>query len=88
MWRRRPGADEELLVRVLDGETLVFDDLTGDTHLLTPLAGRLLALLDDRPRGVDELALADDAPQAIEATLRGMTALGLVVGRPPCASRS
>lgn len=87
LWRREAGSADDLVVRVLDGETLVFDDLTGDTHLLTEQAAGLLAALHDRPCSLAELcqALGGETvadPAAVRSTLLAMAALRLVEGVP------
>jgi len=82
---------DRLLVRSWSGEEgVVYDTLSGDTHLLEPLA---LELLQQLARGVprsagvllDELAdlIEDTAPEsalaAIEQSLESMRRAGLVV---------
>jgi PqqD family protein of HPr-rel-A system len=42
--------------RVWDGEYVVFDSLSGDTHLLNQVAATALQLLGDTPASADELA--------------------------------
>jgi PqqD family protein of HPr-rel-A system len=85
---------ERLLIRSWSGEEgVVYDKLSGDTHLLEPLALELLqrlepdvarnsrALLD----GLAELIADDDrdsALDAIERSLESMRRVGLVVASP------
>ena len=51
-----------------DGELVVFNDLTGSTHLLNPLAGLVLKLLSESgvARGVAELAETIGRSETIE----------------------
>ena len=61
-----------------DGEYLVYNDRSGDTHLLTDIAARLLRRLEDRPMAVDDLvALAnrdgrEDEPPWSESEIMDM----------------
>ena len=85
---------ERFLVRSWSGEEgVVYDVLSGDTHLLEPLALELLqrlepdvahsarALLD----GMADI-IADDAPDsaltAVEQSLESMRRVGLVIASP------
>ena len=82
---------DRLLVRSWSGEEgVVYDTLSGDTHLLEPLALELLQqLAAGAPRSasalLDELAdlIEDTAPEsalaAIEQSLESMRRAGLVV---------
>jgi len=82
---------DRLLVRSWSGEEgVVYDTLSGDTHLLEPLALKLLQQLTAGvPRSasalLDELAdlIEDTAPEsalaAIEQSLESMRRAGLVV---------
>lgn len=87
-------ARDRLLVRSWSGEEgVVYDRLSGDTHLLEPLALELLERLEpDVPRGaralLDDLAdvaVNDDAISAlaaVEQCLESMRRVGLVVAFP------
>jgi PqqD family protein of HPr-rel-A system len=88
------AARERLLVRSWSGEEgVVYDTLSGDTHLLEPLALELLQRLQAGvPRSaralLDELADlvvvdgADSALGAIEQSLESMHRAGLVIASP------
>ncbi len=85
---------ERFLVRSWSGdEGVAYDMLSGDTHLLEPLALELLQRLEpDVPRSaralLDSLAdiIVDDGPEsaltAIEQSLESMRRVGLVVATP------
>lgn len=85
---------ERLLVRSWSGEEgVVYDTLSGDTHLLEPLALELLQRLEAGvPRSaralLEDLAdlVEDTAPEpalaAIEQCLESMRRAGLVVASP------
>jgi len=85
---------ERFLVRSWSGEEgVAYDMLSGDTHLLTPLALELLQRLEpDVPRSagalLDSLAdiIEDDGPESalavIEQSLESMRRVGLVVALP------
>jgi PqqD family protein of HPr-rel-A system len=87
-------ARDRLLVRSWSGEEgVVYDTLSGDTHLLEPLALELLQRLEpDVPRSaralLDDLAdvvVNDDAISAlaaVEQSLESMRRAGLVVASP------
>ena len=63
-WRLAPG--QHLLHRCWDGECVLYNDLTGDTHLVDEFALELLELLRAAPMPATQLAVAlgDDAPCA------------------------
>ena len=56
MWRLTPG--QALLRYGWDGEYVLYNDLSGDTHLLTATACTLLAQLQAAPASHGALALA------------------------------
>jgi PqqD family protein of HPr-rel-A system len=57
-WRLAPG--QRLQYRCWDGECVLYNDLSGDTHLLDEFALALLAQLQAAPRSADQLAAAFD----------------------------
>ncbi len=87
---------ERFLIRSWSGEEgVVFDMLSGDTHLLEPLALELLqrlepnvprsarALLDDLADvDVDVEDSLDSALMAVEQSLESMRRVGLVIASP------
>ena len=85
---------ERFLVRSWSGEEgVAYDMLSGDTHLLTPLAVELLQRLEpDVARSAQVLLdslediIVDDGPEsalaAIEQSLESMRRVGLVVALP------
>ncbi len=87
---------ERFLIRSWSGEEgVVFDMLSGDTHLLEPLALELLqrlepnvprsarALLDDLAEvDVDVEDSLDSALTAVEQSLESMRRVGLVIASP------
>jgi PqqD family protein of HPr-rel-A system len=83
MWRLAPG--QALRRRGWDGEHLLYNDLSGDTHLLTEPAILLLLALQQQAHPQAALAQlagfpagAPDAPDAIDALLADLEALSLV----------
>ena len=56
MWQLRPG--QNLRHRQFDDEFVLFNDLSGDTHLLGGSAMQLLGELQAGPRGSGELLAA------------------------------
>ena len=87
------AARERFLVRSWSGEEgVVYDTLSGDTHLLEPLALELLqrlqpgvarsarALLDDLANVVDDDG--DAALAAVEQSLASLHRAGLVIASP------
>lgn len=67
-WRLAPG--QRLLHRCWDGECVIYNDLSGDTHLLDEFTFELLQLLQATPHTAAALAAAlgldatDDCRQA------------------------
>ncbi|SHH41370.1 HPr-rel-A system PqqD family peptide chaperone [Massilia sp. CF038] len=63
MWRLMPG--QALRFRQFDDQVVVYNDLSGDTHLLGDSAAHLLSLLQQGPapaaRLLDALAAAHDS---------------------------
>jgi len=45
-----------LLWRAWEGEIVLYNDASGDTHHLDPLAAEIFEILLERPAGVEELA--------------------------------
>ena len=88
MWRVTPG--QALAFRQWDDGLVLFNSLSGATHLLGPGAALLLEVLQDRPAGSNELAAAlqaafelDDteAHAELAAMLAGLAKLDLI---EPC----
>jgi PqqD family protein of HPr-rel-A system len=86
-------ASREFAWRRLDDRLVVYDEATGDTHLLTEAAADVLLALLDRPAGLDAAELArvlaasawsndgdDGAARQAGDVLDRLAALGLVVG--------
>ncbi|MCC2959936.1 HPr-rel-A system PqqD family peptide chaperone [Massilia sp. IC2-278] len=93
IWRLAPG--QRLVHRCHDGECVLFNDLTGDTHLLGQDVLDLLGALRDTPRSA--AGLAQDAGAGIDPDpewlaeldelLADLAALDLVAplpGTQPC----
>jgi PqqD family protein of HPr-rel-A system len=80
MWRLTPG--QALRRRAWDGEHLLYNDMSGDTHLLAEPAIQLLLALQQQARPQAALALLaglpGSAPDAIDALLADLEALSLV----------
>ena len=55
-WRLSAG--QRLRRRQWDGECVLYNDLSGDTHLIGPDALQLLLALQERPADADALARA------------------------------
>jgi len=91
-WRLVPG--QRLQYRCWDGECVLYNDLSGDTHLLDELALALLEELQAGPRSTARLAAAfelapDAAPEgdddaALLATLLDDLAALQLVETFPC----
>lgn len=84
IWRLAPG--QRLMHRCHDGECVLYNDLSGDTHLLGEAAIGLLQTLRDTPQRTSELAGADpDALAEFDEVLADLAALCLVEPVPtPC----
>lgn len=83
VWRLAPG--QALRRRGWGGEHLVYNDISGNTHLLTDPAIRLLLALQEQARPQAALAavagIAPDTPatvDAVEALLADLEALSMV----------
>lgn len=77
MWRLTPG--QTLLRHAWDGEVVLYNDLSGDTHLLTDTACTLLCRLQAGPE--DEAALARSCAidaDTVESLLADLALLWLV----------
>jgi len=53
---RRFELTPHLSRRLWDGECVLYDDLSGDTHHLEPLTAAALLMFDERPLSIEELA--------------------------------
>lgn len=81
IWRLAPG--QRLVHRCHDGECVIFNDLSGDTHLLAEPVLELLRALRDTPQSAQALAAADPATLAdLEEVLADLAALYLVEALP------
>ncbi len=89
IWRLAPG--QRLVHRCHDGECVLFNDLSGDTHLVDELTLGLLQALAEAPQSAS--ALADggaDSPEpadpdtlaALDELLSSLAALYLVEAVP------
>lgn len=86
IWRLAPG--QRLLHRCWDGECVLYNDLSGDTHLLDEFALALLQQLQAQPQSAEQLADcfdvdADGAPQPaphdlLHAMLTDLSTLHLI----------
>lgn len=89
-WRLTPG--QHLLHRCWDGECALYNDLTGDTHLVDDFALALLLLLRDAPMPATLLAQSlleastptPDAPadDPLQDVLADLAALNLIEAAP------
>ncbi|QNA90811.1 HPr-rel-A system PqqD family peptide chaperone [Massilia sp. Dwa41.01b] len=80
-WRLAPG--QRLMHRCHDGECVLFNDLSGDTHLLAEPALALLQALRDAPQSAAALAAADPASlPELEEVLADLAALYLIDALP------
>jgi PqqD family protein of HPr-rel-A system len=89
MWRVVPG--QSLVFREWDGEAVLYNDLSGSTHLLDGAAIDVLQALRLRPADVATLAAglagqfeagADELSVMIEDMLAGLATLDLVEFSP------
>jgi len=85
MWRVVPG--QSLVFREWDGEAVLYNDLSGSTHLLDGAAVDVLQALRQRPADAATLAAAlaghfetgaEDLSMMIEDMLAGLATLDLV----------
>jgi PqqD family protein of HPr-rel-A system len=82
MYRLTPG--QLLRRREWDGEVVLYNDLSGDTHLLSGDAVELLLALQEGPRPAPELAVLLDAGDggALQGLLDDLAELALVEFQP------
>jgi hypothetical protein len=83
IWRLVPG--QRLVHRCHDGECVLFNDLTGDTHLLGQDVLDLLGQLRGAPQPAALLAGADadaGALDELDEVLADLAALNLVEAQP------
>ncbi len=76
VWRVSPHSD--LHPWCFDQETVIFDAASGDTHLLSTDAARLLKLLASAPLTLAALHAAQPDIPALEILLRDLEKIGLV----------
>jgi PqqD family protein of HPr-rel-A system len=85
IWRLAPG--QRLLYRCWDGECVLYNDLSGDTHLLDEFALALLEQLQGAPQAAAQLAAAfgldpaapyDEGAGMLDDILGDLAALHLV----------
>lgn len=79
MWQVYPG--QTLRHHRWGNESVLYNDLTGDTHLLDADTMAVLQALHEAPQGLDTLCLAlgaDSDPSAVSELLDGLTRLALV----------
>jgi PqqD family protein of HPr-rel-A system len=79
-------AGQRLQRREWDGETVLYNDLSGDTHLLNDAALALLLALQQAPQSRQQLAelLGEPGPDldAVDALLGELEALSLIEYTP------
>lgn len=83
IWRLVPG--QRLVHRCHDGECVLFNDLTGDTHLLGQDVLDLLGLLRGAPQPAALLTGADadaETLDELDEVLADLAALNLVEAQP------
>jgi len=73
IWRLAPG--QRLMHRCRGGECVLFNDLSGDTHLLDTEALELLQALRDAPQPAQSIADTWSGPDSDPDTLAGLEAL-------------
>jgi PqqD family protein of HPr-rel-A system len=61
-----PVAPDALAWREWDGELVVYNDVTGSTHHLSPLGSDVLLTLLRHPTGIDMTALVRDIADRVE----------------------
>jgi PqqD family protein of HPr-rel-A system len=86
--RWRTIRDDAFIFRAWDDEVVIYDALSGDTHVIDATAARILQALQQSPSDVPTLAQllavplqcepGDALNQDIEAVLSDMAALSLV----------
>ena len=72
-WKLRPGQHLRMLAG--DDESVIYNDHSGETHLLSGIAVSVLQLLEDGPQDLDGLSfkLAEDWEFESDAELSRMT---------------
>lgn len=85
IWRLAPG--QRLQYRCWDGECVLYNDLSGDTHLLDEFALALLEQLEAGPQAAAQLAAvfeldAQEADAMLQTVLDDLSALFLVEAVP------
>ena len=85
IWRLAPG--QRLQYRCWDGECVLYNDLSGDTHLLDEFALALLEQLKAEPQAAAQLATAfgldaQDEDAALQTVLDDLAALFLIESLP------
>ena len=87
IWRLAPG--QRLQYRCWDGECVLYNDLSGDTHLLDEFALALLAQVQQAPQAAAQLAAAigldpaaADGAAVLDDMLGDLAALHLVEACP------
>jgi len=85
IWRLAPG--QRLQYRCWDGECVLYNDLSGDTHLLDEFALALLEQLKAGPQAAAQLAAAfeldaQDEDAALQTVLDDLAALFLIEALP------
>ena len=79
-----------LLLRRWGSEAVVYDDVTGDTHLLASDAMRIIDLLDAQPRSILELLRSAslvpgmEDSKTVEDLVANLVETGIVTYGPPC----
>ena len=80
---------ETLHAREWGDEAVIYDDLTGDTHLLDRHSMLVLRGLRDGPRPVDAFVAAniipDQAQSSVEEVVAGLVEIGVVCRRSEAA---
>ncbi|MFC5477644.1 HPr-rel-A system PqqD family peptide chaperone [Massilia suwonensis] len=81
IWRLAPG--QRLQYRCWDGECVLYNDLSGDTHLLDEFAVALLEQLKTEPQAAAQLAAAfeldaQEEDALLQTVLDDLAALFLV----------
>lgn len=85
IWRLAPG--QRLQYRCWDGECVLYNDLSGDTHLLDEFALALLEQLKAGPQAAAQLATAfefdaQDQDAVLQTVLDDLAALFLIEALP------
>jgi PqqD family protein of HPr-rel-A system len=80
VWRLAPG--QALRRHGWDGEHLVYNDISGNTHLLTEAALALLLALQQQARPQTALSTGMPDADAVESLLADLEALSLIECHP------